>query len=815
MSADLLDSQIVDIWKAFLKGFKTDEIYFYFERLKNLQNLGLKTLYFDYDHLIEAIIHFKHIANDEEEDSFNILRQLIIYDTDRARDTLKQAGFGLLQELNREYADSVERTFRAEFMHAPIEKEIPAFNIEDTGKFMRTTGFVTERDATSSTLVHSVAWQCQEGHYTETESVSAKPTICKVNECGSRVFHIDDRQSKTEDFIRYKVQQRSDRTTEHNEPVSMEFETMGPDNVQYIKEKLKFGQYVSVSGIIRTRYGRRVSGQGKSLGDTYMEACYIENLPESYLTAEDPTFQERVKFTITRENEEEDLAKAIRSMFPSVKLPENDIMKELALMQLVGSDPMIQPDGTRIRGEIQMLIIGDPGIAKSRIAEYYKQARNRVMYNSAGKSSSVGLVGGMKMDKDGRLQITSGVFGLAGNGIVILDEFAGRPDSDYNDLLEPMSDAQSISIAKGGQYRKETVNTAVLAIANASTFSRYYDPTRSIYENTKIPPPNLQRFDAIIIRKDIPDDIEDEAKARHYLEMQSRSVTEQEFIRGGMANVKHHGDTWYPVGFVRAWIAWLRETFHPRLTDNPEANQTVINWYKKWRKFSITINKDNKIESQEKGMTIPAADMRKLGSIIRFAQAHARACQRDYVEIRDVERAILYIEITAAEAGTWRQGDDGGRVYQKDELAEMHQRQVDLVAKQQRRIFDNMIDALSWQKCGPCRGTGEFSEIGDTPGLTCVHCDGVGFEKMLFSQIDAISGLVDKRLIGRKAFDIIWDEKIKTGEIEQEGGRFRNTKPRHVYERATKPVSAEELAKEAAREKIRQNRPHRRADLIP
>jgi replicative DNA helicase Mcm len=815
---NLTHSRIVDLWDEFLRGYKIEDNFYYFKRLQHLQHLGLKTLYFDYNHLVDAIIHFVHAENDEEDD-FNALRRMVIFDPDEARETLKEAAFNILKEVNLEYAESIAKTFRAEFLHAPIEKEMTALNVDDSSKFMKTTGFVTEYDETSSTLIHHIAWRCADDHYTKTETPD-KPKQCRVNECGNQILVMDEKHSSAEDYIRFKVQQRSDRTAEGKSPVIMEFETIGPDNVKFIKEQLKFGQYVGVSGIVRTKFSRRSSGQGKSLGEMYIEACSVENLPDSYLTADDPDYGDRVKYTIRHENEEQDLEKMINSMYPSVHLPKNDIMKEMSLMQLVGSDPLVQPDGSRIRGEIQMLVLGDPGVAKSRIAEYYKHARKRVMYNSAGKSSSVGLVGGMKMDRDGRWQIASGVFGLAGDGIVILDEFANRPDSEYMDLLEPLGDTQSITIAKGTHYRQETVNTAVLAIANAATFSRYYDLSKNIYENTKIPPTILQRMDAILIRKDTPDPKEDEAKARHFFEMQAKSVTEKEFRQGEMANVKRKDENFYPVGYVAKWLAWVRETFHPRFTDNPKAVEIIVDWYKKWRKFSITIAKDAK-EGEVGGMTIPGADMRKLASVMRFSNAHARACQRDYVEERDVLRAIDYVELTSAEAGVWKQGDDGRKEYMKDELAAHHSLMVERAAAKERAKFEDEIDKLSWIKCKTCHGSGEDTPLGEEEIQQCGDCEGNGWIEQIFSKNDAIRELMDirraenndKPWLTNKAFEIIWTEKEKKMEIiPTEYGRFRNTtrhQMREIRTNSNKMMSAEEMRKQKLRDELAQRNPSR------
>src|SRR5262249_47231863 len=151
---------------------------------------------------------------------------------------------------------------------------------------------------------------------------------------------------------------------------------------------------------------------------------------------------------------------------------DSDVLKEAITLMLVGSDPKIRTDGTRIRGEHQGFIIGSPGTAKSTIARWIANARPRVVYASGPNTSAVGLVGGMKPGEDGQWIIAAGDFELAGKkGIVVIDEFSQRKPDHFDALSEVMSDDQTITIAKAGHRKVSQTDGAVLAISNPNTKS--------------------------------------------------------------------------------------------------------------------------------------------------------------------------------------------------------------------------------------------------------------------------------------------------------------------------------------------------------
>ena len=794
----MTDAALVDMWEEFLRSYKEKPRteFYYMNKILSLPHGNRQALRINYDHL----------ADPEVAESSYDLRVFTSHEPDKSRRTAREAVLRVLKELHPEYYDTVVRSFHVEFSNAPIEKEIPDLNTSDLGTLVKVTGVMIVQDERSTNIVHETVWVCKFGHKNVVHG-SDRPKRCKgraeesaiegeeeegpkeLEGCDSHEFIKDEKAGYTEDFIRFDIQQRSERTLEAKTPVSLQVESIGIDSVEWVKKHLQFGQNLSITGIPRTKPVKYQSGQGKSIAETYLEASTIEILPETFFEREiDPELDEIIKDTIMHsvdleENdklEKEAKDKLTDSIVPSLYMAGQDrIIKTLILMWLVGSDPLKSPDGTRIRGEGQIFILGDPGIGKSRIAEYVRLVRPRVLYNSAGKSSSVGLVGGLNIDKDGIPRISPGVFGLAKNGVVILDEFSDRDQAYYSNLLEPLSDMQTVTIAKGSQYREFQVNTAVLAIANPSTASRYYDPTKSLFENTKIPSTILQRFDVIVIRRDVADANEDKAKARHYFESQKKAVTEEEFYKQRPDKVTRKKETYYSTDYMKKWIAYVREAYHPRVSDSSEATAVIEDWYSNTRKMSITISEEGP-KSTDRESSIPAGDMRKLGSVMRLAQMHARCMQRNYVTAEDARVACNYMDLFLAEAGLWRIGDDRQREYKKDSIAEHLRKVEDEWAELRRASFKKAIEKESFEKCYECRGTGEVIEIGGQPE-GCVNCNGAGMVAVPFSKNDLIVSIVGagRAKIPMPQFNTIWKEWEKKNLIipHDDYGHFRNLAP--------------------------------------
>src|SRR5215467_4794976 len=192
------DAAIVDLWTNFLKSFKYDNRYIYFETLQRMSQRNRKTLYVNYEHLADPF------GIEDNKDQFFLLRKMTTFNTDLARDTLKTSAFELLKEVDLEYADSIVKEFRAEFMGAPIEKKMTDIRVDDMGKFIKTSGVVQEYDAKPRQAVRVIVWRCPDNHLTE--GGVDPPKRCSEKGCGAAHLEVDEKLSKVEDYIRFTLQ---------------------------------------------------------------------------------------------------------------------------------------------------------------------------------------------------------------------------------------------------------------------------------------------------------------------------------------------------------------------------------------------------------------------------------------------------------------------------------------------------------------------------------------------------------------------------------------------------------------------------------
>ena len=176
----------------------------------------------------------------------------------------------------------------------------------------------------------------------------------------------------------------------------------------------------------------------------------------------------------------------VRSVAPAIM--GNDIQKEAILLSLVGSQSIVLPDETRIRGNINILMVGDPGIAKSQMLKFASQASPRGLYASGRMSTAAGLTAAVVKDKNNLMSLEAGVVVLADQGLAAIDEFEKLDANDRSALHEQM-ESQCVTIAKGGFYAILNARTAIIAAANPTL--GMYNPYKEFLENISLPPPLL------------------------------------------------------------------------------------------------------------------------------------------------------------------------------------------------------------------------------------------------------------------------------------------------------------------------------------
>jgi replicative DNA helicase Mcm len=783
----LSHEKLVDIWTEFLQRFTKDGKIgegYYYKKIGHMRGDDTITLTFDCQDLADAITYQNNRpTSDGSFADFNILRPLILRDPDDAKITLREAVIRLLEERDPEYCDSVRNQLKAEFSDIPIQLEIRDLNRERVGSAVQIDGLVEEIEEIKREEIQETVFVCGEGHYTFRNNYDPPKNCAGYNlersdtiDCDNKYFRTADKYFKIEDFIQFKIQQRPDRVKEQKSALDIEIDTIGRDNVAFVQDKLRFGDYVAVNGTVKLKKSGAVSSRGNPLADLYLELSSLEVKPESALAQDDETYKEMVKDAIHPETESIDYPKLLRSVCPNIRLPETDILKEAVLLLVVGSDSRIKRDGIRIRGDIFGLMLGDPGTAKSTIMDWVKQVRSRVIYTSGQKTSGVGLVGGLRIeDKTHKRIIVGGAFGLAGrDGIVELDELEKRSLEDMNTLAEPMSDQQTITIQKGGERKVQHISCGVLAAANPNTKTSRYDIKKDIFFNTKIPNMLLNRFDWIFVMRDVADQYEDLAKFRHIVKFYEGSVSEKEFTKG-KHDFKKIGEDFYPITYMKHWIQYVRDNFHPKCTDSPDAMLVIEKFFMKYRRLNKRLPEtEEEKENWSKDYEVPAIDVRQLHSLMRLAEARARAGHRNNVSVKDAETAVRIIEISLASSG-FNQFATVTASSKQDtpdemEVLNMKLQRKDLLEKRKAEskyvtIFKRVLKKVGWQKCRIC----DYGVRDDGDGKrACDYCNGRGGQEIPFDNAQLEDGCVYE-LMGRGKCREIFKTYVESGAIVPSG----------------------------------------------
>lgn len=223
----------------------------------------------------------------------------------------------------------------------------------------------------------------------------------------------------------------------------------------------------------------------------------------------------------------------------------NEDIKKAILCLLLGGSKKILPDGMKLRGDINVLLLGDPGTAKSQLLKFVEKAAPISIYTSGKGSSAAGLTASVQRDQSTReFYLEGGAMVLADGGVVCIDEFDKMRDEDRVAIHEAM-EQQTISIAKAGITTILNARTSVLAAANP-IFGRY-DDMKTPGENIDFQTTILSRFDMIFIVKDEHERGRDERIAKHVMGIH----------KGGVAN-DENAESEIPVDTMKRYLSYCK-----------------------------------------------------------------------------------------------------------------------------------------------------------------------------------------------------------------------------------------------------------------
>jgi replicative DNA helicase Mcm len=381
-----------------------------------------------------------------------------------------------------------------------------------------------------------------------------------------------------------------------------------------IVDSARPGDRVAVTSIVRAE--KQYVGEKGRLRtfNLYLEANFVDIVGKETEVVE-----------ITREDEKKILEaskdpfvhrKLIMSLAPSIY--GYGEIKEGILYLLFGGVSKHLPDGVSIRGDLNTLLIGDPGTAKSQLLQYVSRIAPRGLYTSGRGTTAAGLTAAVLREKTGGMVLEAGALVLADKGIACIDELDKMRPDDRVAIHEAL-EQQTVSVAKGGIVATLNARASVLAAANPALGR--YEPHRNINENINLPVTILSRFDLIFLVKDLPEPENDSRMSEHILSLHKTKHTPEEAP--------------FPPDFLRKYISYAKRIV-PVLT--PEAVKELQDFYLKMRN---TTGKEAAV----------AITPRQLEGLVRISEARARAFLREEVTVEDAKSAVKIMSYALYDVG--------------------------------------------------------------------------------------------------------------------------------------------------------------------
>ncbi len=441
-----------------------------------------------------------------------------------------------------------------------------------------------------------------------------KPMQCR--ECKAREFDIDLEQSKFIDYQKIQMQEPLEKLKGSDQAANIDV---------YLSEDLvnlcSAGDKIIVTGTLKLKPPK---GDLNIYGK-YLIANHVEKVDQEYEELKiSPDEEQEIKDLAKKENIYELLSKSV-----APNIFGHDVVKEAITLQMFGGVRK-EVAKQKLRGNIHVLLVGDPSTGKSKLLEYADILAPKSVYVSGKTVSGAGLTVSAVKDEfgEGGWTLKAGAVILASGGIAMIDEFDKINPDDRSSLHEAMAQS-TVSVSKAGLYSKFRADTSILAAANPK-YNRF-DPYKNPIEQIDLPFSLLSRFDLYFVIPDVLDRTQDINIAKHILKTQSlaerltNSEKNKSISKEELEEIEKKVLPAIDPEIFKKFVAFSRQNIRPVLAES--ASEKILNYY---------------VELRDMGRKSKsfAATPRQLEGLVRLSEASAKIKLKDTIDDEDAERAI-------------------------------------------------------------------------------------------------------------------------------------------------------------------------------
>ena len=506
-----------------------------------------------------------------------------------------------------------DEEIQVRFGNMPEEDFVLLRNIRSKhiGNFIPVEGMIKRASQVKPEVV-SAEFQCTNcGEIVEKEQDSSKlksPYKCEA--CGSRKFEVYNKIMTDTQVVTVEENPESREGSEQPQSLSVRLEgdLVDPD----FQKKIIPGNVVHITGVLQERPLKKDSKKY----DVYLNANNVEPTQQEF---------EQIELSDEEEKEIEEMGKdpkiferIVASIAPSIY--GHDQIKKAIALQLFGGVKKSREDGVKSRGDIHILLIGEPGTGKSQLLKFTGELAPKGRYVVGKSSTGAGLTASVvKEESTGEFSLEAGAVVLAHKGMAAIDEIDKMAAEDRSSLHEAM-EQQQISVSKANIQATLNAETSILAAGNPKLGR--FDPYEPIPNQINIGDTLLSRFDFIFPVKDKPDKERDTKLSSQVLQ----NHLDPEETDAEIDQMK-----------LRKYIAYAQRT-RPQLTQ--EAADKIQDFYISMRSKGYN----------EEGNSVPIT-ARQLEALVRISEASARADLDDEVTEKDAQRAIDILKYSLEQVG--------------------------------------------------------------------------------------------------------------------------------------------------------------------